>query len=212
MISRIPIATCRRNCRDISPEHDTVHSFKALSMLYPEHGQETQPTREDACQGARRSAQGWRTGDRRFQARQALPSSPRDPRRGQGPGLAGGQHRHGRRATGRSAASSSRTSKQGRRGPATASGSWKGSAERLQAEFGKGYDRSNLRNMRAFFVTYPNRRRTASTNCPGPITGSCSASITPTPGRSTRPRRSTPGGPPANWSARSTRCSSSGWP
>jgi predicted nuclease of restriction endonuclease-like (RecB) superfamily len=32
-----------------------------------------------------------------------------------------------------------------------------GLAERLQAEFGKGYDQSNLRNMRAFFVTYPIR-------------------------------------------------------
>jgi predicted nuclease of restriction endonuclease-like (RecB) superfamily len=32
-----------------------------------------------------------------------------------------------------------------------------GLAERLQAEFGKGYDPSNLRNMRAFFVTYPIR-------------------------------------------------------
>ena len=29
-----------------------------------------------------------------------------------------------------------------------------GLAERLQTEFGKGYDQSNLRNMRAFFVTY----------------------------------------------------------
>jgi predicted nuclease of restriction endonuclease-like (RecB) superfamily len=32
-----------------------------------------------------------------------------------------------------------------------------GLAERLQAEFGKGYDPSNLRNMRAFFVIYPIR-------------------------------------------------------
>ena len=32
-----------------------------------------------------------------------------------------------------------------------------GLAERLQTEFGKGYDPSNLRNMRAFFVTYPIR-------------------------------------------------------
>jgi predicted nuclease of restriction endonuclease-like (RecB) superfamily len=32
-----------------------------------------------------------------------------------------------------------------------------GLAERLQAEFGKGYDQSNLRNMRAFFATYPIR-------------------------------------------------------
>jgi hypothetical protein len=32
-----------------------------------------------------------------------------------------------------------------------------GLAERLQAEFGKGYDPSNRRNMRAFFVTYPIR-------------------------------------------------------
>ncbi len=32
-----------------------------------------------------------------------------------------------------------------------------GLADRLQAEFGKGYDASNLRNMRAFFVTYPIR-------------------------------------------------------
>ncbi len=32
-----------------------------------------------------------------------------------------------------------------------------GLAERLQAEFGKGYDPSNLRNMRSFFVTYPIR-------------------------------------------------------
>jgi predicted nuclease of restriction endonuclease-like (RecB) superfamily len=32
-----------------------------------------------------------------------------------------------------------------------------GLAERLRAEFGKGYDPSNLRNMRAFFVTYPIR-------------------------------------------------------
>jgi predicted nuclease of restriction endonuclease-like (RecB) superfamily len=32
-----------------------------------------------------------------------------------------------------------------------------GLAKRLQAEFGKGYDPSNLRNMRAFFVTYPIR-------------------------------------------------------
>ena len=30
-------------------------------------------------------------------------------------------------------------------------------AERLQAEFGKGFDQSNLRNMRAFFVIYPIR-------------------------------------------------------
>jgi predicted nuclease of restriction endonuclease-like (RecB) superfamily len=32
-----------------------------------------------------------------------------------------------------------------------------GLAGRLQAEFGKGFDQSNLRNMRAFFVTYPIR-------------------------------------------------------
>jgi predicted nuclease of restriction endonuclease-like (RecB) superfamily len=32
-----------------------------------------------------------------------------------------------------------------------------GLAERLRAEFGKGYDPSNLRNMRAFFLTYPIR-------------------------------------------------------
>jgi predicted nuclease of restriction endonuclease-like (RecB) superfamily len=32
-----------------------------------------------------------------------------------------------------------------------------GLAKRLQAEFGKGYDPSNLRNMRAFFVIYPIR-------------------------------------------------------
>ena len=32
-----------------------------------------------------------------------------------------------------------------------------GLAKRLQTEFGKGYDPSNLRNMRAFFVTYPIR-------------------------------------------------------
>ncbi len=32
-----------------------------------------------------------------------------------------------------------------------------GLAERLQAEFGKGYDQSNLRNMRAFFLSYPIR-------------------------------------------------------
>jgi predicted nuclease of restriction endonuclease-like (RecB) superfamily len=32
-----------------------------------------------------------------------------------------------------------------------------GLAKRLQAEFGRGYDPSNLRNMRAFFVTYPIR-------------------------------------------------------
>jgi predicted nuclease of restriction endonuclease-like (RecB) superfamily len=32
-----------------------------------------------------------------------------------------------------------------------------GLAKRLQAEFGKGHDQSNLRNMRAFFVTYPIR-------------------------------------------------------
>ncbi len=32
-----------------------------------------------------------------------------------------------------------------------------GLAERLQTEFGKGFDQSNLRNMRAFFVTYPIR-------------------------------------------------------
>ena len=32
-----------------------------------------------------------------------------------------------------------------------------GLAERLQAEFGKGFDQSNLRNMRAFFITYPIR-------------------------------------------------------
>ena len=32
-----------------------------------------------------------------------------------------------------------------------------GLAGRLQAEFGKGYDPSNLRNMRAFFLTYPIR-------------------------------------------------------
>jgi predicted nuclease of restriction endonuclease-like (RecB) superfamily len=32
-----------------------------------------------------------------------------------------------------------------------------GLSERLQLEFGKGYDQSNLRNMRAFFVTYPIR-------------------------------------------------------
>jgi hypothetical protein len=32
-----------------------------------------------------------------------------------------------------------------------------GLAERLQAEFGKGFDQSNLRNMRAFFLSYPIR-------------------------------------------------------
>jgi hypothetical protein len=32
-----------------------------------------------------------------------------------------------------------------------------GLARRLQAEFGKGYDPSNLRNMRAFFRIYPIR-------------------------------------------------------
>jgi hypothetical protein len=32
-----------------------------------------------------------------------------------------------------------------------------GLASRLQAEFGKGFDRSDLRNMRAFFQTYPIR-------------------------------------------------------
>jgi predicted nuclease of restriction endonuclease-like (RecB) superfamily len=32
-----------------------------------------------------------------------------------------------------------------------------GLAERLQAEFGRGFDQSNLRNMRAFFATYPIR-------------------------------------------------------
>jgi len=32
-----------------------------------------------------------------------------------------------------------------------------GLAERLQVEFGKGFDQSNLRNMRAFFVIYPIR-------------------------------------------------------
>jgi DUF1016 N-terminal domain len=32
-----------------------------------------------------------------------------------------------------------------------------GLAERLQVEFGKGYYQSNLRNMRAFFLTYPIR-------------------------------------------------------
>ena len=46
-----------------------------------------------------------------------------------------------------------------------------GLAERLQAEFGKGYDPSNLRNMRAFFS--PTRFVThCVTNCPGPIIGS----------------------------------------
>ncbi len=32
-----------------------------------------------------------------------------------------------------------------------------GLSRRLQADFGKGYDPSNLRNMRAFFLTYPIR-------------------------------------------------------
>ena len=32
-----------------------------------------------------------------------------------------------------------------------------GLAKRLQAEFGKGFDQSNLRNMRAFFLSYPIR-------------------------------------------------------
>jgi predicted nuclease of restriction endonuclease-like (RecB) superfamily len=32
-----------------------------------------------------------------------------------------------------------------------------GLAQRLQAEFGKGFDQSNLRNMRGFFLTYPIR-------------------------------------------------------
>src|SRR3954452_12181747 len=32
-----------------------------------------------------------------------------------------------------------------------------GLAKRLQAEFGKGFDPSNLRNMRAFFLSYPIR-------------------------------------------------------
>ena len=32
-----------------------------------------------------------------------------------------------------------------------------GLAQRLQVEFGKGFDQSNLRNMRAFFLTYPIR-------------------------------------------------------
>ena len=86
-----------------------------------------------------------------------------------------------------------------------------GLAERLQVEFGKGYDPSNLRNMRAFFVTYPIRdalRHELSWTHYRLLV----RIENPTRGRSMRPRRSTPVGRPANWSVRSIPCSSSAWP
>ena len=149
-------------------------------------------------------------GDRR-PARRTLPARPRDPRRGPGPGLAGGQYGHGRRLLG----SRSRHRRGGAGGQGRADYGKRvieGLSQRLRAEFGKGYDRSNL------FATcgrssWPTRKSTQCVdNYPGPTTGSCSASTIPTRGHSTRPRRSTPAGPPASWSGRSTRSSSSGWP
>ena len=56
--------------------------------------------------------------------------------------------------TGRSAAESSRKNRQGGRGRLRKARHC-GLSDRLREEFGKGYDRSNLFHMRAFFLAYP---------------------------------------------------------
>jgi hypothetical protein len=82
---------------------------------------------------------------------------------------------------------------------------------RLTADFGKGFDPSNLRNMRMFFLVYPIRdalRHELSWTHYRHLL----RSINPTLGRSTRRRRSMRTGRPASWRGRSTRCCSSASP
>ena len=47
----------------------------------------------------------------------------------------------------------------------------------LSQEFGRGFSRSNLYNMRLFYLDYPNSRHCLEI-CPGPITANCSQSPT----------------------------------
>jgi hypothetical protein len=78
-----------------------------------------------------------------------------------------------------------------------------GLARRLQAEFGKGFDQSNLRNMRAFFLIYPIRdalRHELSWTHYRSL-----LRVDNPDARATRPKPSTPAGPRANWIGRSTR-------
>jgi hypothetical protein len=59
---------------------------------------------------------------------------------------------------------------------------------RLTAEFGAGFDKSNLWNIRAFFL--PTQKSTQCVeNCPGPITASCFGSRGLSHARSMRPRQ-----------------------
>jgi hypothetical protein len=84
-------------------------------------------------------------------------------------------------------------------------------ARRLRADLGKGFDRSNLWHMRAFYLAYPIldavRRELSWTHY-----RILSASITPTREAFTKRRPSRRDGPPGSLSVRSDRSSSSGWP
>jgi hypothetical protein len=84
-------------------------------------------------------------------------------------------------------------------------------SKRLNSEFGKGFDRTNLQQMRAFYLAYPKcdalRHELSWTYYRILLRVE-----KPEARRSTRPRRSARAGPRASWSGRSIRCSSSGWP
>ena len=87
-----------------------------------------------------------------------------------------------------------------------------GLAKRLQTEFGKGYDPSNLRNMRAFFVTYPIRdalrRELSWTHYRLLLRADNPAARAFLRGRGGQ----RPVGHPRTRAPESTHCSSSGWP
>ena len=81
----------------------------------------------------------------------------------------------------------------------------------LTVKFGKGFDQSNLPNMRAFFQSY-RIRDALHRELPWNIFGSYSGSTNPTHGLYLKPKRSMLAGPPANWKDKLTHCSLNGSP
>ena len=84
-------------------------------------------------------------------------------------------------------------------------------SQRLTAEFGKGFDRTNLWHMRAFLSVLSNSRRTASRIVLDPLPPPLASGKARGAGLLRSRGRQLPAGPPANWNGRFTPCCSSGW-
>jgi len=82
---------------------------------------------------------------------------------------------------------------------------------RLSAEFGRGFDKSSLWNMRVCFSVFLKSTRCVE-NCPGPIIGCSFGWKNRRLALFTRLKRSIPAGRLANLSDRSIRSYSNGWP